>query len=99
MIKMSFFRKLSTTQGVAAVLLRVVVLDLCTGVLAVITNIFYMFGNANVPIEELLWYIRGNHQVLDVLEPSELAGVGSGGTRVLPVEFFDGFCGIINVGD
>lgn len=54
MIEMwSFFRKLSKTLGVSAALLRVV-LNLGAGVLAAIANIFYTFGNVDVPIGELL---------------------------------------------
>ena len=86
MIRMSFFRKLSTTQGVTTVLLRVVILNLDTSVLAAIVNIFYTFGNANMLIEKLLGDVGRNHQILDVLKPSESTRAESGGTWVFLVE-------------
>ena len=88
---MSFFRKLSTTQGVAAALLRVVVLNLGAGVLAAILYVLYPFQNSILPIVEFFWDMCRDGEVFDM--------AGSGGTRILPVEFLDGFGGTINVGD
>ena len=99
MIRMSLFRKLSTTQGVAAALLRVIILNLGTGVLAVILYVLYSFQNSILPIVEFFRDMCRDGEIFDIDKTLESGWVGLGGTMVLPVEFPDGFSGIVDIGN
>lgn len=85
------------TQGVTAVSLRVVVLNLCAGVLVAIVVVLDIFRNAILPIKEFFWYMGRGGEILNVDKSLELGWAGSGGARVFLVEFRDCISGFIHV--